>query len=124
MATTPDFYAKRGETFSPRAILKGADGTPQDLTNAESVTLSMRPKGGGTPIYDHVACSFAADPSGAVEYDSPEVIDYEAGSYELEYDVTFPGGVVHTFPNGGPRGSADAFLLVKISEGAAEVAVP
>ena len=123
MSIIPDFYAKQGESFSPRGVLKGADGTPQDLTLATSVLLSMRPKGGDTPIYDHVACTFVADDTGAFSYDSPEVIDPDAvptGLYEMDLEVHFPGSppIIHKFPNGGPD-KRDAFLYVQISASAA-----
>jgi hypothetical protein len=119
----PDFYAKQGETFSPRGVLKGVDGTPQDLTLATAVQLSMRLKGGGEPIYDHVACTFVADDAGEFSYDSPEVIDPVAvptGLYEMDLEAHFPGSppIIHKFPDGGPD-ARDAFLYVKISPSAA-----
>lgn len=118
MAIVPDFYAKVGETFSPRATLTGATGIAQDLTTATSVKLSMRPKGGGTAVFTAVTCTIVSAVAGTVSYDSPAVLSCEPGLYEMDFDVTFSGGIVHTFPNGGPL-STDAFLYVKVSEQAA-----
>lgn len=118
-ATVPDFYAKIGETFSPRATLTGATGIAQDLTTATSVKMSLRLKGdAATIIYNNVTCTFVASPAGTVSYDSPAPLSCTPGLYEMDFDVTFPGGIVHSFPNGGPT-KGDEFLYVKISEQAA-----
>lgn len=116
----PVIYAKIGETFSIRGILKGADRKPQDLTQAQAVTFRMRPKGGGSPIYDGTALQFVADATGAVSYDSPTVLDAVStppGLYELEISARFPGNIIRKFPNGGPLES-NKFVLVNISEAA------
>lgn len=116
MATiVPDMYAKVGETFSPRAVLKGADGVAQDLTLATSVKMNLRPKGGGVKVFTDAVCQFVAGVGGQVSFDSPTVLACEPGDYEMDYDAYFPGGIVHTFPNGGPE-KTDRFLYVRISE--------
>jgi hypothetical protein len=121
MATrVPDFYAKHGETFSVRATLAGVDDAPQDLSLATAVAIGLRPRGGGTSVFDQLPCTFTADDTGSVSFDSPEVIDKAlapAGLYEMDFTASFPGGITHKFPNGGPN-RGDEFLLVKISEAA------
>lgn len=118
-AIVPDFYAKVGETFSPRMTLVGADGVAQDLTLATAVKLSMRARGDAAAIiYDEVSCTFVASPAGSVSYDSPAVLSCAPGIYEMDVDAHFPGGIIHTFPNGGPT-KGDEFLYVKVSEQAA-----
>jgi hypothetical protein len=112
MTISVDFYAKVGETFSPRATLIGVTGAAQDLTTASGVTISMRPKGGGTAVYDHLTCTVVSAAAGTVSFDSASVIAFAAGYYDFEFDVTFAGGLIHTFPSNG-------FFTAKISEQAA-----
>lgn len=114
MKREPDFDAKVGETFSPRVTLLGADNRPADLTNATAVKLNLSPHGGGTPVYAAVDCAFTPDITGKASYDSPAVISFEAGDYDIDFEVHYPGTppIVRKFPTVGN-------YYVKVSRSAA-----
>lgn len=98
---TPDFYAKQGETLELAGTLRGADGSPQDLTGT-TVTVSIRRRGAATPLVSAAACTIV-DPQGQVRYVGAVLVagTWPAGRYEGEFDVTLSNGRVHSFPDDG-----------------------
>lgn len=94
------FYIKQNDTSpSLRSFLRDGDGDPIDLTGA-TVKFLMRPIGGTTLKINDSAVIVTAL-SGLVQYEW-EVGDTDTvGSYQAEFEVTYTGGDVETFPNNG-----------------------
>lgn len=92
------FYIKQNDT-SPalQATLKDSNDTAIDLSNA-SVKFHMRKVGAVTPKIDANATISNAD--GGVVYYQWQTGDTDTiGSYEAEFEVTFTGGEIESFPN-------------------------
>lgn len=89
---------KRGDTFPPLAVVL-LDGTvATDLTAAASVRFLMADATSGTVIVD-AAATITDAPTGAVSYLwSPGDLDI-VGTYEAEFEVTWVGGGIQTFPS-------------------------
>lgn len=96
---TLQFLMKRGDTApSLRATLRNPDGTAVDLTGA-TVRFLMRDRTSGTVRVGSAAIVTAA--SGIVQYDWQSADTATAGTYDAEFEATFPGGKIETFPNNG-----------------------
>lgn len=92
------FYIKQNDT-SPalQATLKDSNDTAIDLSSA-SVKFHMRKVGAVTPKIDGNATISNAD--GGVVYYQWQTGDTDTiGSYEAEFEVTFVGGEIESFPN-------------------------
>lgn len=95
------FYIKQNDTSpSLRAQLKDGDDIPVDLTGA-TIRFHMRAIGGATAAVDASAQIITPDISGIVQYDWDNGDTATIGSYQAEFEVTFAGGAVETFPNSG-----------------------
>ena len=93
------FYIKQNDTSpSLRAILKDGDGVVIDLTGA-TVRFHMKPVGTTTASIDSSATVINPSTSGIVQYDWDNGDTDTVGSYKAEFEVTFAGGAVETFPN-------------------------
>jgi hypothetical protein len=94
------FYIKQNDT-SPnlRAILKDGDEDPINLTDA-AIRFHMRTVGGETAVVDADASIVTAE-SGVVQYIWDAADTATVGSYQAEFEVTFSGGAIETFPNNG-----------------------
>ena len=94
------FFIKQNDTSpSLRAILKDGDEIAINLTGA-TVRFHMRTVGGATATVDADASIVTAE-SGIVQYIWDAADTTTVGSYQAEFEVTFPGGAVETFPNNG-----------------------
>lgn len=92
------FYIKQNDT-SPRlqATLKDGNGAAIDLTGA-SVNFHMRALGSTTNKVDGSA-TIADEDNGVVFYSWSASDTDTSGSFEAEFEVTYTGGAVETFPN-------------------------
>lgn len=100
---TNNFEIKRGDTLPQLAtVLLDGEGSPLDLTTALSVKLSMilceHPR---TVVLDETPASFAPNTTGAVWYDWQVGDTSAVGRYNIEWTVTFVGGVTLTVPSKG-----------------------
>lgn len=102
------FYIKQNDT-SPRlqATLKDGSGTAIDLTGA-SVNFHMRAVGSTTNKVDGSA-TIADEDNGVVFYSWASSDTDTSGSFEAEFEVTYTGGAVETFPN-------DKYIQVEITD--------
>jgi hypothetical protein len=95
------FYIKQNDTSpSLRAVLKDGDDIAIDLTGA-TVRFHMREIGGNNAAVDADAQIVAPSASGIVQYDWDNGDTATIGSYQAEFEVTFAGGAIETFPNSG-----------------------
>jgi len=95
------FYIKQNDTSpSLRATLKDGDEVPIDLTGA-TVRFHLRQIGSTTVTVDADATVILPETAGIVQYDWDNGDTATVGSYQAEFEVTFAGGAVETFPNNG-----------------------
>jgi len=94
-----NFYMKQNDT-QPRmlATLQDGDGAAINLTGA-SVRFHMRTLGGSTVV--DAAATIITAASGLVRYDWVAADTDTVGSYQAEFEVTYPDTTVETFPNSG-----------------------
>ena len=94
------FYIKKNDT-SPafQAILKDGAGDPINLDGA-TVRFHMKTISGTTSVVDASASIITAS-SGVVRYNWDALDTANAGSYQAEFEVTYPDAAVETFPNDG-----------------------
>lgn len=92
------FYIKQNDT-SPalQATLKDSNDTAIDLSSA-AVQFHMRKIGSTSAKIDRAATISDAD-SGIVYYQWQAGDTDTIGSFEAEFQVTFVGGEIETFPN-------------------------
>jgi len=100
------FTLKRGDT-SPSIIFSLAP-TSVVLTGA-TARFSMRSRfTGAIKVNRAVAVVVTATGTPTVRYDWQSADSDTSGSYEAEFEITYAGGAVETFPNSG-------FIPVEIS---------
>lgn len=90
------FYLKKGDT-SP-SLLYAISPATTDLTGA-TVSFNMRLSGGATKVSRAAAVVVTATGTPTVRYDWKAADTDTAGFYEAEFEVTYAGGAVETFPN-------------------------
>lgn len=94
------YSVKTGDTApAPSTILLDGAGNPVPLTGA-TVRFKARKTPGGTALIDQVA-TVVTPLEGIVRYDLQAGDTAVAGSYLAEWQVTFGGGQVQTFPGEG-----------------------
>lgn len=94
------FIIKQGDT-APRLQAKLLLPTRQAAPIAESsVRFHMRPSGRNTVAVDAAAVIVDAG-TATVQYNWDAVDTSSTGSYEGEFEVTYPDGTIETFPNDG-----------------------
>jgi hypothetical protein len=93
------FYLKRGDT-SP-SLLSAITPSTVDLTGA-TVRFNMRAADNGAVKVSRAAAVIVT-PTGTptVRYDWQAANVDTAGFYDAEFEVTYAGGAVETFPNDG-----------------------
>jgi hypothetical protein len=100
------FYLKKGDT-SP-SLVYALFPESVDLTGA-TVRFNMRMKEGAVKVSRAAAVTVTSTGTPTVRYDwHPADVD-TAGFYEAEFEVTYTGGSIETFPNSD-------FIRVKITE--------
>lgn len=94
------FYIKRNDT-SPilNATLKDGDGAAVDLAGT-SVALKMKAVN-DTSLKVDSACTIVDASNGKVRYTWAATDTNTRGSYQAEFQVTYSGGAIETFPNDG-----------------------
>jgi len=102
------FYIKRNDT-SPtmRATLKDGNDVVINLTGC-SIRFHMRSVGGTTAKADAAATIVDAE-GGTVQYQWVAADTDTLGSFEAEFEVTFQGGEIESFPN-------NKFIQVEITD--------
>lgn len=103
-----NFFIKSGDT-SPAlaATLTDSDGNAIDITGA-SVDFHMSPRGGdGTKVDAQATITDASN--GKVEYRWSQSDTDTPGTYRGEFEVTYSGGDVETFPN-------DEYITISVTE--------
>lgn len=92
-----DFSIKAHDLLpSIQATLSNADGTPLDLTSAESVRFIMRATSGGVVVG---AEAIVVDPpSGVVRYDWSVGDTDTPGPHQAEWEILWPLGKKQTVP--------------------------
>lgn len=102
------FYIKQNDTFPViRATLRSGNGDPIDLDSA-TVRFHMRQIGSNTVKIDAAGGVVLAS-DGVVQYIWSEDDTDTVGAYQAEFEVTYPGGSVETFPN-------DGYIRVEITD--------
>jgi hypothetical protein len=102
------FYIKQNDT-SPALVanLTDANGNAVDLTGC-SVRFHMRKVGEAAAKVDNGASIVDAD-NGQVQYAWSAADTDGVGSCEAEFEVTFQGGEIETFPN-------NKFIQIEITD--------
>lgn len=94
------FYIKENDTVpSIRATLQNGSGNSVDLINA-TVRFHMRAIGSTTAIVD-ASAAIINDAGGIVQYNWDAADTAEVGSFQAEFEVTYPDGTIETFPSSG-----------------------
>ena len=108
-----DFSIKAGDTASSiYATLENSGGTPVDIQGA-TVVFKMAPLSGGTPTLvangtvTQIGNGTATNTVGDVQYNWATA-PATAGWFNAEWEVTYVGGSVQTFPNTG-------YVLVEVT---------
>lgn len=93
------FYMKQNDT-QPRmlATLQDGDEVAINLTGA-SVRFHMRTLAG--TLKTDAAATIVTAASGIVRYDWAAADTDTVGTYQAEFEVTYPDATVETFPNSG-----------------------
>ena len=92
------FKIKENDTTpSLRASLLNGSGDPVDLIGA-TVRFYMRLMGSNSTTID-ASASVISEASGIVQYDWVAGDTADVGSYQAEFEVTYPDGNIETFPN-------------------------
>jgi len=93
-----NFSIKENDTLPAlRAVLKDSAGDPVDLTDA-TVMFHMRNTSNSNVKVDSAAVIIDAT-GGVVDYQWSAQDTDSVGQYEIEFEVTFSGGGIQTFPN-------------------------
>lgn len=112
---TPDFVIKAGDTFAAITdTLTNSGGTAVDIQDA-TVLFKMAAIAGGTTVVAaeatnaQVGAGTTDGSTGMVAFTWGTSDTATAGLFLAEWEVTFTGGSIGTFPN-------NTYLLVKVME--------
>ena len=93
------FYMKQNDT-SPAIKIECADGDDAVIpVTGAAVRFFMRDSAGTVKV--NAAGSITDGPSGIIQYDWVAGDTDTAGVFNAEFQVTFAGGEIETFPNKG-----------------------
>ena len=97
----PQFFIKRNDTIPYLdGALQDDRGRPVDLTGA-TVVFHMRDTADDSIKINASGVTILSATRGEVRYSWSATNTNTAGNYEGEFQVTFSGGNIHTFPNNG-----------------------
>jgi DNA-binding beta-propeller fold protein YncE len=92
-----DLILKTGDTFPPLVTTLEENGSPLDLTGADSVTMRM--SSGNVSLTD-LACDVVGDPTnGIVEYDWEPGDTDTPGTYKVDFLIDFGSDNLQSAPN-------------------------
>ena len=90
---------KQGDTGpSLTATLKNPDGTAANLSGA-TVKLNIKARRGGTTLVNHGTVTVTDATNGRVSYAWQVADTANPGSFYVEWEVTYAGGMITTYPN-------------------------
>ena len=108
---TETFFIKRNDTADDlQATLKDAANSAVALTGA-TVKFTMKKPGAAAAKVSKAAAALVDAANGVVKYAWQAGDTDEAGEFSAEFEVTYAGGAVQTFPN-----SKETRLIVRIRE--------
>lgn len=109
----PDYFIRVGDgSVVITDVLSDEDGDPVNISGA-TVEFHLAPIQGGAAIINASASNDQATAgTGHVSYTFGTTVPGTAGLYLGEWEVTYNGGGVQTFPN-------DRYILVRATEGVA-----
>lgn len=84
------------------AALKNPDGSAVNLAGAAVKFIMKLPTTTATKI--NTAATITSASTGGVSYGWAAADTDTAGQYQAEFEVTFSGGLIQTYPNGGYLG--------------------
>lgn len=97
----PVFFIKEGDRLpNITGTVRDGDGEIVILTGC-TVKFIMSRTPGGTPVINAAAALIALGVTGRVTYAWGAADTTTAGTFYGEFEITFPGGLLETFPNGG-----------------------
>ena len=96
-----DYYIKQGDTgLLIRSFCEDATGTPVDITGATVKFHMTNINGSATGALNASGTNENATSTGRVSYTFTAGQTANAGLYIAEWEITFGGGAIQTFPNG------------------------
>ena len=102
------FYIKKGDSAEDLTrTLKDADGNAVDVTSA-TIVFSMRRDGSKTNTVNRQSVTLVTAASGIVKYVWQAGDTALSGKFIAEFEVTYSGGKIQTFPNN----EGDKFYVV------------
>lgn len=103
-----EFHLKTGDTSpSLRCFLLDGEGAAVPLTGATVVFSMFTQK--AVAVITRRAVTITDAPAGAVRFDWQSGDTAASGTFNSEFEVTYAGGSVETFPN-------DGYLMVRIGK--------
>lgn len=109
----PDYYIKVGDTgLDLRGVVRDENGDPKDIAGA-TVRFHMRSLAGLSKVAAAAINDQAGSGTGAVKYSWAAADVDTPGLYVGEWQITYSGGDVQSFPNDR------AGFLIKIQEAVA-----
>lgn len=98
MSRAREFRLKANDTAPPLELYCLHDGENVDITGA-SARFHMRPVGGAQSV--DAAATIVTAAEGLVRYSWQAADTDETGRFEAEFEITYSGGSVESFPNDG-----------------------
>jgi hypothetical protein len=94
-----DFTLKQHDTWPPMVAVLSDSNAPIDLTGSTIKMLLKTPTGGTS--FSRTCTIVAPATDGRVRYDWISADTAAVNSFNMEFEITFPGGAVATVPNIG-----------------------
>jgi hypothetical protein len=92
-----DFFIRKDNRLPAIEAVLLRQGKPADLTNAVSVQFVYRPEAGGAVVSRTAAIVDVL--LGTVKYEWAAEDTAAVGIFIMYFEVTWPGGVLESFPN-------------------------
>jgi len=98
---TPTFYIKQNDTRPELDVFLRDDKDRTINITGAAVKFNMRNASDNTIKIDNGSVTTVSSTSGRVKYSFSAANTDTAGNFDGEFEVTFVGGQVETFPNDG-----------------------